>query len=77
MPYIRRKDKTVYNGGIQLLGEAFAAVGAGDGDLNYVLTSVALAWIDYHKPPYSYTLYSNVVKALECAKLEFYRRKLA
>lgn len=76
MPYIKPENRVVYVEGIQALKNAFAAVGAGDGDLNYVLTSVCLAWLDCHRPPHGYSLRSDVVKALECAKLEYYRRKL-
>ncbi|KKM20324.1 hypothetical protein LCGC14_1646640 [marine sediment metagenome] len=76
MPYIKQDDRAIYESGIQAFRDAFAAVGAGDGDLNYVLTSVALAWLEYHQPPHGYSLRSDVIKALECAKLEFYRRML-
>lgn len=77
MPYIKQEDKPVYETGIQALTDAFAAVGAGDGDLNYVLTSVALAWLTYHQPPYGYALRGRVLLALEAAKLEYYRRVMA
>ena len=74
MPYTAQIDRPIYDGGIQLLAEAFAAVGAGDGDLNYVLTKVALAWLMYHKPPYNYALRSDVMKAFTCAGFEWYER---
>ena len=76
MPYIKPSYKGVYENGIQSIREAFAGVVAGDGELNYVLTSVALAWLEYHQPPHSYSLLSDVVKAFECAKLEYYERKM-
>ena len=76
MPYIKIGDRIKYKIGIQRLADAFAAASAGDGDLNYVLTSVALAWLEYHQPPHNYALRSDVVKAFECAKLEWYRRML-
>ena len=77
MPYILPESKDIYCEGIAAIEEAFAAVGAGDGDLNYVLTKVCLAWLSYHQPPHGYKLLSDVIKALECAKMEWYRRKLA
>ena len=52
-------------------------MGAGDGDLNYVLTKVALAWLMYHKPPYNYSLRGRALLAFEAAKLEYYRRVMA
>ncbi len=76
MPYIKVGDRIKYKIGIQRLADAFAAAGAGDGDLNYVLTSVALAWLEYHQPPHDYSLRSDVIKAFECAKLEFYERRV-
>ena len=77
MPYIDKDERIIYEAGIQEFRDAFAEMGAGDGDLNYVLTSVALAWIEYHQPPSGYSLRADVIKAFECAKLEFYRRAMA
>ena len=77
MPYIEQDDRAIYESGIQAFRDAFAAVRAGDGDLNYVLTSVAIAWMMYHKPPYNYSLRGRVLLAFEAAKLEYYRRVMA
>ena len=74
MPYIENDDKPIYESGIQYISDAFAAVGAGDGDLNYVLTKVAIAWLTYHQPPYNYSLRSDVMKAFTCAGFEWYER---
>ena len=76
MPYIPQEDRLVYQPGIDRLKDAFARVGAGDGELNYVLTKVALAWLEYHKPPHGYALLGDVMKAFECAKLEYYEQKM-
>ncbi len=43
-----------------------------DGDLNYVLTRICDHWLVTHGVNYEHI--SDVVKALECAKLEFYRK---
>ena len=76
MPYIDGAGKFIYEDGIREIAETFAETGAGDGDLNYVLTKVALAWLMYHKPPWGYSLRADVIKAFEAAKLEYYRRVL-
>jgi len=77
MPYIKPEDRLVYDFALRILESDFAAVGAGDGDLNYVLTKVCIAWLRYHQPPWGYSVISDVIKALECAKLELYRQVLA
>ena len=74
MPYIDNEDKPVYEYALRKLGETFAATGAGDGDLNYVLTRVAIEWLMYHKPPFNYSLRGRVLLAFEAAKLEYYER---
>ncbi len=74
MPYIEDRDKIVYEQGLNEITDAFARVGAGDGDLNYVLTKVAIAWLLYHQPPYNYSLRSAVMKAFTCAGFEWYER---
>ena len=43
------------------------------GELNYVLTKIASAWLGYEA---NYDRLSDVIKTFECAKLEFYRRVL-
>ena len=74
MPYTEQKDRPIYDGGLQLLSEAFAAVGAGDGDLNYVLTKVVIAWLTYQQPPYNYVLRGRGLLALHAAAQEYYDR---
>lgn len=44
------------------------------GELNYVITKLALGIVG--KEP-SYTKYNQVIGAIECAKLELYRRAVA
>jgi hypothetical protein len=77
MPYIKPVYRTAYVNAVKGLERIFATVGAGEGDLNYVLTSVALAWLKYHKPPYKYATRVQVLAAFEAAKLEYYRRVMA
>jgi len=46
------------------------------GDLNYVLTSACKAYLE--KQLYiNYQAYNDVIGALECCKLEMYRRSIA
>lgn len=42
------------------------------GELNYVFTKVILGYLD--KMGESYNTYNEIIGALECAKLELYRR---
>lgn len=46
------------------------------GELNYAITSLVLDYVDGHGGP-SYSLYNEIIGALEAAKLEFYRRAVA
>lgn len=43
------------------------------GDLNYQITKLCVDYCNRRKP-HDYTLYNEVMGALECAKQEFYRR---
>ena len=45
------------------------------GELNYAFTRMALGYIERHGKDYQHI--SEVIGALECAKLEFYRRLAA
>lgn len=45
------------------------------GELNYLLTNICLQYVDYNTP--GYTIYNDVIGALEACKLEFYRRAVA
>lgn len=72
MPYINQKERNeiedcLLQGSIPKL--------LTPGELNYFLTLVCLDYLNIKGM--SYTHASEVVSALECAKLEFYRRKLA
>lgn len=75
MPYITKQDQARYD---VVLGELQKAVdnsGISNGDLNYLMTKLGLQYLKQHGT--SYNTISDVVKALECAKLEFYRRVAA
>jgi hypothetical protein len=65
MPYIKQGDRYYIDKGI---------VPVKVGDLTYLITKNIL---DYIGDKESYAVYNEVIGALECAKLEFYRRKVA
>ncbi len=67
MPYIRQSDR------VEILSGARPAQTAGE--LNFQLTAVARAYLGARGE--SYAVFNEVVGALECAKLELYRRMVA
>lgn len=73
MPYISSKDRQRFSdeGLDRLLGE-IDSHGISNGDLNYIYSRLAKAYIDKHG--LSYNTGSDVIKAFECAKMEFYAR---
>ena len=72
MPYIKQERR-----------EEFAEIGSSGkhppmdvaGELNYEITLKALRFLNQHGT--SYATINNIIGALECAKLEFYRRLAA
>ena len=52
-----------------------ASVPVDSGGLNYLLTKTCLEYLDARKQSYKY--YNDVIGALECSKLEMYRRAIA
>lgn len=70
MPYITQGARPALDPLIEPLYEAIQT----DGELNYVLTKVIDAW--FARNP-RYDGVKDCVAALECAKLEFYRRVAA
>ncbi len=47
-----------------------------EGELNYAITKLCLDYLKHHGGN-SYANLASVISAMECAKLEFYRRKVA
>ena len=68
MPYITKKRRE------QLKLMAYVSTPQTPGELNYVITTIVH---DYLNKRRSYGLYNEVMGALECAKLELYRRHVA
>ncbi len=71
MPYIDKKQRPTFEEAKPLGAKAFTP-----GQLNYVLTMVCLGYLRENERDIHYQEYSEIIGALECCKLEFYRRKL-
>jgi hypothetical protein len=67
MPYIKQEDRDA------LLDKKRSIKTAGE--LNYVFTQMIWDYVDTHGE--SYQTYNDIMGALEGAKLELYRRKIA
>ena len=75
MPYIPAKDKERFRMSLDFLAETVLSQGLSNGELNYLITQLGQLYLAKHGA--SYNTISDVVKAMECAKLEFYRRVAA
>ncbi len=64
MPYITQQDRQALRDQARLPESA--------GELNYAITTAVLAWIE--RQGKSYATFNAAIGALECAKLELYRR---
>jgi hypothetical protein len=71
MPYITGERRSLYDEALAKLSRSVEAE-TPDGDLNYVITRLLADWLA--KRGLSYAALADVVKVLETAKLEFYRR---
>lgn len=72
MPYIPDKDKVKFDRDLIDLQHSINAYGISNGELNYLITQLGIMYLNKHGK--SYNTISDVVKAMECAKLEFYAR---
>lgn len=70
MPYIKKEDRTKFFHLFDI-AEKINSVG----ELNYCITKLAHEYL-YKKGSPKYTDYNEIIGVLECAKLEFYRRKV-
>ncbi len=76
MPYILKEKRAVLDPAVLELAEAFRKLdddGNFAGNLNYVITRLFSAL--YPNP--NYQRFNDIVGALECCKLELYRKKTA
>lgn len=77
MPYIKQEDRGRFDPHIVALLAALTRDGTNSpksGEVNYVISK--LIWELFESAP-SYNEGNSLMGALECAKLEFYRRKMA
>lgn len=70
MPYIKKERREELN---CLTTDVWNMEGAGE--LNYVITELICSYVRKHG--LSYATLNNIIGALECAKLELYRRVAA
>lgn len=73
MPYIQRSKRYHLDKPLQQLVDTKEIICSGD--LNYCFTKLCLEFIKEHGE--SYSNYAECISALECAKLELYRRQIA
>lgn len=76
MPYILKEKRTVLDPAIRQLADAFiklADEGNFAGNLNYTITKLLSTL--YPEP--NYQRFNDMVGALECCKLELYRKKVS
>lgn len=68
MPYIKPEERQKFTG-LRELGQTCQ----NPGDLNYVFTRIIVGYLDKQ---FNYQHINDVIGALECCKLEFYRRRV-
>jgi len=71
MPYIKDHRRRFFDQYI----EPFIKYIDSEGELTYIVYKICLEYA--YKNKVSFAILSNAIKALECAKLEFYRKELA
>jgi hypothetical protein len=67
MPYIKEEDRVKFDDAIEVLSEKIEV----EGDLNYCISLLCHKILQ--KKGVNYQNVNNIMGALECAKLEFYR----
>jgi len=74
MPYIKENRRYEYDDGLDSLINSLRGHSFPPGDLNFIITClIHEAWITNPR----YDTGNELIGVLECAKQEFYRRKLA
>lgn len=71
MPYIPSCDRGRFAEGLTALKLEIDKNGISNGEFNYLISKIANMYIRHYG--LSYNTGSDVIKAFECAKLEFYR----
>ncbi len=76
MPYIVKDKRAMLDPAVQSLADAFRSLddeGNFAGNLNYVLSKLFITLY----PSANYQRFNDVIGALECCKLELYRKRIA
>lgn len=73
MPYIKKERRPELNKDNQLEQIGFSC--DNEGELNFVLTSICIGYRENHGTKYA--TFNQILGALECCKLELYRKKIA
>lgn len=73
MPYIKQKDRNQFARVLSYLTRDILKIGVGE--LNYLITMICKFYIHSNKERYQ--SYNDIVGALECCKLEMYRRSVS
>lgn len=76
MPYIDALGRSQLDSKLRELLSHIEATPLTEGQLNYVITKVVVAWVDSAGYSPSYADYNAAIGALECAKLELYARRI-
>lgn len=76
MPYIPQDERPCFHPMIEDIAKQICT----EGDLNYVITSICVEFlkqIELLDGTNNYLQYNMIVGAIECAKMELYRRRIA
>ena len=73
MPYIKKEERKKYETILRHL--RMNVIPNNPGHLNYLIRMICSIYLENNKE--SYATYNEIMGALECAKTEFYRRKIA
>jgi hypothetical protein len=71
MPYIKQEDRKQFDRILGYLTQDVYKIGVGE--LNYIFTMICKFYITSNKERYQ--SYNDIIGALECCKLELYRKK--
>ena len=76
MPYISKYNRVKYEESLKKLDKILSELSndAVAGEVNFIVTSICKSALSKFN---RYTRYNAIIGALECAKLELYRRQLA
>lgn len=69
MPYIKQADRE------EIEDEIHDFIAHNAGELNYIITVICNDYLSYRAEKYQ--TYNDIIGVLECAKMEYYRRKVA